>query len=116
MSPNSLFLGQNQIGAKGATAIGETLLTNQSLTQLDLSIIYYPQLLEWNKIKDSGAKAIVAAVQGNQSLTLLNIGTTTYRMRAEIVVEGNRISPAFGKGLKSVLVTRLNFHFIIDAD
>ena len=59
-----MILGGNRIGDEGATAIGEALKLNGSLTSLDVGA---------NDIEDEGAKAICEALKLNGSLTSLDV-------------------------------------------
>ncbi|CAF0793375.1 unnamed protein product [Adineta steineri] len=88
-----LYLWNNQIGDKGAQALGEALQKNTTLTQINLSD---------NGIGDEGAQALGQALQKSITLTQLNLS------KNQIGYKGGQ---ALGEALqRNTTLTQLNLH------
>ena len=71
-----VFLG-NKIGNEGAKAIGAALMTNETVTTVDLSGVFL-SFFSANKIGVEGAKAIGEALKTNKTVTTVDLSGEKY--------------------------------------
>ena len=79
----------NKIGTQGAEKIGEALAINNTLTTLNLMVIFVLattrlteiELLQINQIGEEGAEMIGKALKSNNTLTTLHLGVRLFRQR-----------------------------------
>ncbi len=70
-----LFIGGNDIKEEGANAVAFGILSNRSITTLDLSSIYLTWGIGCNDIGSESTKTIAEALKENCTLLTLGLGT-----------------------------------------